>query len=119
MEFKNDLSKRLYEFAIRTILFLRNFPDPVEYKVIKYQLIKSCTSPGANYDEAQGASSRADFHNKAQISLKEIRESNYWLKIIKGISISMEYDKSELDFLIKESNELMNILGKITSKTRK
>ena len=117
MEHKNDLAKRLYSFSIDVIKYLRTISDTIEYKVIKYQLIKSATSPGANYEESQGASSRADFHNKIMISLKEMRESNYRLKIIKDIN---DDDKNiELNKLIKESSELMNILGSISAKTKK
>jgi four helix bundle protein len=118
LEFKNELAERLYRFAIDTIVFLRDLPDNNEFKVIKYQLTKSATSPGANYEEAQGASSKADFHNKIKISLKEMRESNYWLKIILGISEKHQFDRIKLEDLISESNELSNILGSISSKTR-
>ncbi len=116
MRKENDLSKRLFEFAVRVIKFLRTLPNNTEHKVIQYQLIKSSSSSGANYEESQGASSRADFSNKVFISLKEMRESNYWLRIIKAIN---ENKSEELDFLIKESEELKNILGSITTKTRR
>ena len=119
MEERNELSYRLLKFAIRTIKFLRSFPDNTEFKVIKYQLIKSCTSPRANYDEAQGASSKADFHNKVRISLKEMRESKYWLLIIEGIHKCDDSQQVELDFLMKESTELKNRLGSIANKTKK
>lgn len=85
MRKENDLSKRLFEFAVRVIKFLRTLPNYTELKVINYQLIKSSTSSGANYEESQGASSRADFSNKVFISLKEMRESNYWLRVIEAI----------------------------------
>ncbi len=52
-------------------------------KIIKYQLAKSSTSAGANYEESQAGSSKADFNNKVRIALREMRESNYWLRIIK------------------------------------
>lgn len=57
-----------------------------ELNVIKYQLTKSATSIGANYEEAQAGSSKLDFTNKVRISLREMRESNYWLRILKGIN---------------------------------
>jgi four helix bundle protein len=60
---KNDLDKRLFDFAVRVIKFLRTLPATSEYNVIKYQLTKSATSSGANYEEAQAGSSRADFTN--------------------------------------------------------
>lgn len=87
-----------------------------EYKIIRYQLIKSATSSGANYEEAQGASSRADFINKVRISLKEMRESNYWLRVIDGINEDPDL-QIQIKGLIKESDELKNILGAICSKT--
>ncbi len=115
MRKENDLSKRLFEFAVRVIKFLRTLPNYTELKVINYQLIKSSTSSGANYEESQGASSRADFSNKVFISLKETRESNYWLRVIEAI---VDHESVELRVLIKKSEELKNILGSITAKTR-
>ena len=114
---QNDLSKRLFTFSVRTIKFLRTLPYVTEYKVIRYQLIKSATSAGANYEEAQAASSKADFHNKVKIALKEMMESRYWLKIIQGIIDTEVSD--EFNFLISESDELNKILGAIALKTKK
>lgn len=111
-----DLSDRLFCFAVEVIKYLRSINNTLESKVIKNQLIKFATSAGANYEEAQGASSRIDFHNKVRISLKEMRESNYWLNIIKSADIDK---KQKLTYFINESEELKNILGKIASKTRK
>ena len=115
----NILSKRLFSFAIRVIKFLRLLPNTVEFNIVKNQLIRSSTSPGANYQEAQGAISRADFHYKIKIALKEMRESNYWLEIIRSISEIDENKITELNYLSNESIELMNILGSISYKTRK
>ena len=112
----NDLEERLFNFAVRVIKFIRTFPNSTEYKVIKYQLVKSSTSSGANYEEAQAGSSKADFTNKVRISLREMRESNYWLRIIDGIK---EVSNEELVFLIQESKELKLILGAIVNKSRK
>ncbi len=94
---------------------MRTLPNSTEYKVIKYQLAKSPTSSGANYEEAQAGSSKADFSNKTRIALREMRESNYWLRIINRI---LENKENELLFLINESNELKKILGSIVQKTR-
>jgi len=109
------LDQRLFDFAINVILFIRKLPHGKEYDVIKYQLTKSATSSGANYEEAQAASSKLDFKNKINISLREMRESSYWLKIIERIYPS---DK-ELDQLKKESEELKKILGSISSKFKR
>jgi len=110
---KSDLQERLFKFAVQVIKLIRLLPRSKEYDVISYQLIKSSTSSGANYDEAQAAVSKADFSNKIGISLKEMRESNYWIRIIVAITAQNE------DWLKmrQESSELMNILGSIYSKT--
>ncbi len=113
----NDLEKRLFDFAIRAIKYLRTLPASTEYRVVRYQLTKSSTSSGANYEEAQAGSSRADFSNKTRIALREMRESNYWLRIIQGL-IENPKDDKELNWLIQESKELKNILGSIVQKTR-
>jgi len=107
------LGKRLFDFAVRIIKFCRTLPRGKEYEIIKYQLVKSATSSGSNYEEAQGAISKPDFYNKINISLKEMRESNYWLRIIKDIK---DVD-NELQFLLNESLELKKILGSISSKS--
>jgi len=110
---KNDLQERLFKFAVQVIKLIRLLPKSKEYDVISYQLIKTSTLSGANYDEAQAAVSKADFSNKIGISLKEMRESNYWIRIIVAITAQNE------DWLKmrQESSELMNILGSIYSKT--
>ena len=110
---RNDLSERLFEFSVKVIQLIRKLPKGKEYDVIRYQLIKAATSSGANYEEAQGAVSKADFANKIGISLKEMRESNYWIRLIIAITESNENWKIQR----QESLELKNILGSIYSKT--
>ena len=115
-EKKNDLCDRLFEFAVKVIEFLKTLPYSPENKTIRTQLSKSACSSGANYEESQSGSSKADFTNKVRISLREMRESNYWLRIIKRTV--KEVDPSEIDFLITESGELKKILGSIVQKSR-
>ena len=112
----HDLCERLFEFSVSVIQFLKTLPYSPENKTIRTQLSKSACSSGANYEESQGGSSKADFVNKVRISLREMRESNYWLRIIKR-TVS-EIDNSKLDILIKESEELKKILGSIVQKGR-
>jgi len=114
----NELNERLFSFAVKTLKFISYLPNTPEFKIIRYQLAKSGTSSGANYEEAQAGSSRADFNNKVRISLREMRESNYWYRIIKS-SFEDYKNNEELVWLINESKELKNILGTIVSKTKK
>ena len=110
-----DLIDRLLDFAVDVILYCRKLDNSIENKIIKHQIIKSSTSSGANYEESQGASSNPDFINKVRISLKEMRESNYWLRIIKRTSIKDEFTE-ELNRLVDESEQLKKILGSIIQK---
>jgi len=116
MERSNDLMERLFSFSVDVIKFLRNIPDSPEARVIKHQLIKAATSGGANYEESQAGISKREFKMKVAISLKEMREANYWLRVILGVEL-IKNDK--LMYLIKESNELKLILGSIVSKIRR
>ena len=113
---ENELTQRLFKFAVRTIRFLKTLPESPEVKIIRYQLIKSSSSSGANYEEAQAGSSKADFTNKVRISLREMRESNYWLRLIKAV-VDKVYDADELEWLTNESSELKKILGSIVQKS--
>ena len=115
-EKRYDLCERLFEFAVRVIEFFKTLPYTPENKTIRTQLSKSACSSGANYEESQGGSSKADFTNKVRISLREMRESNFWLRIIKRTV--NEIDKSEIDYLITESTELKKILGSIVQNSR-
>lgn len=110
---KFDLKIRLFQFSVSVIKKVRELPNSREYQVISYQVLKSASSVGANYEEAQAAVSKPDFSNKIGISLKEIRETNYWLRILDAID-NKNIDWKELE---KESVELIKILGSIYNKT--
>ncbi len=113
---KRDLDERVFNFTIRLILFLRKLPNDIELWNIKHQLIKAVTSVGANYEEAQAASSRADFKNKLNIALKGIRETHYWIRIIGALE---KVNNDEIRELQSGAKELMLIFGSIASKVSK
>ena len=109
------IAERLFQFAVEVIKATRTLPRSKEYSVITYQLVKSASSVGANYEEAQAAVSRADFSNKVGICLKECRETHYWIRLIIEILVENEIWKP----LKKEAAELQNILGSIYTKVSK
>lgn len=113
-----NLIERLFNFAVNVLKFLKKLPRTPEMNVVRYQLAKSSTSSGANYEEAQAGSSKPDFNNKVRIALREMRESNYWLRIIKATMDENKLD-NELIPLIDESSQLKKILGSIVTKTNK
>ena len=83
---ENDLLKRTFNFGISCLKFLRKLESNPENNLIRFQLGKSCTSVGANYEESQAGSSKADFTNKVKIALREARETNYWLRVLKELN---------------------------------
>ena len=110
---ENDLKQRLFVFAIKVLRMLGKMKISKETEVIKYQLSKSATSSGANYEESQASVSKVEFRSKVSISLKEMRESNYWLRIIKELLPETE----DIEHLTQESEELAKILATIIIKS--
>lgn len=112
---ENDLLARTFTFGVNCLIFLRKLPNDPESKLIRFQLGKSATSIGANYEESQAESSKADFRNKVKIALREARESNFWLRVLEKLD---HYDSEEFKTLLNESAELKNILGAIVNHTK-
>ena len=104
-----DIDERLLEYAARIIKLVESLPNSIAGRRIGDQLLRSGTSSGANYEEAQGAESHNDFVHKLQIALKEMRESNYWLRLLARANI---ISAERLASLIDESNQLKAILSK-------
>jgi four helix bundle protein len=110
-----NLSQRLLDFAANVIKFSVKYNKTSVGRYLINQLIRSAASAGANYEEACGAESRSDFIHKMQIVLKELRESLYWLKLIKQTELSSD---GKIQELINETDELIKIIAKsvITAK---
>jgi four helix bundle protein len=104
-----DLDERLLEYAARVVKLVEAMPNTIAGRRIGDQLLRCGTSAGANYEEAQGAESKNDFVHKLQIALKELRESNYWLRLLNRTEI-MPHER--LTSIIEESTELKAILSK-------
>jgi four helix bundle protein len=116
-EKKRDIKERSFDFAVRIIKFVQKLPKSHAGHKIGGQLLEAATSTGANVEEATGGFSKKDFTYKMGIALKEARESNYWLRLIKVSDLARG---DELDYLLRESEELRKILTSIvkTSKER-
>lgn len=105
---KNDISERLYNFALSIVLLVRKLPKELAAYEIGRQLVKSGTSIAANHEEAKGAFSRDDFIYKISVAFKEARETSIWLKLLRDSKI---LNGDIVNGLIKESEEIRNILG--------
>ncbi|MBP9718863.1 MAG: four helix bundle protein [Candidatus Levybacteria bacterium] len=110
-----DIRQRSFQFGVKIVLFIRTFPKDTAGFAIGNQLIRSGTSVGANIEEGQNASSRKDFIHCLTISLKEARETEYWLKIIQETKLIIHED---LVGLLQEINELIKILTTIIKKSK-
>lgn len=113
-----DITERTFDFAFRTIKLCRflNEKYSLESNILAKQLLRSATSIGANVEEAQAGQSRADFINKMAIALKEARETNYWLRLLRKSEIA---PKEKLGEIIKESEEIKKILAAIIVSSKK
>jgi len=103
-EKKFDLEERLINFSVRIINLVEALPNTRAGNHIAGQLVRSGTAPAPNYGEAQSAESRKDFIHKIKISLKELRETKIWLKIIEHKKFARN-----LKALIGECDELISI----------
>lgn len=118
-KFKNnyDLEERTAKFGEEIIKFCRSAKrDSIALPLLS-QLVRSGTSIGANYMEANGASSRKDFANKIYISKKEAQETKHWLRML---AVYYPDDKEILRKYWQEAQEFTLIFHKIVStiKTR-
>jgi len=105
---KFDLQDRLVDWAVRIIQVCNALPNTPMGQHVCLQIMRSGTSPAANYGEAQSAESRKDFIHKLKIALKELRETHVWLQII--VKSGMVAPPEKIHPLLLETNELISIL---------
>ena len=114
-EFK-DIKLRCYSFSLSIIRLI----DSINIKQIFYslinQLLRSSTSVGANLIEARAAHSKKDFIKFYEISLKSSNETKYWLCLLRD---GLKIDKSKINNLLSEINEISRIIASIIIKLKK
>ena len=112
---KYDLEERTAKFGINVIRACRTLNRDALAKPLVNQLVRSATSVGANYMEANGASSKKDFRNKIHIVKKECQETEHWLRMI---ATAVPEKKQRARELWQECHELTLIFQKISSSLR-
>jgi len=110
-----NLEERTAKFGESVIVFCKNTAQDTINKPIINQLIRSATSVGANYMEANGASSRKDFSNKIFICKKEVQETKHWFRMMSQCNPEK---RDELRKMWQEAQELTMIFQKITNSLR-
>jgi four helix bundle protein len=113
---KFDLADRTFNFGVNIINFAKTLPADNINRPIVNQLVRSGTSIGANYSEADEANSKKDFINKIVIAKKEAKETKYWLRLV--IS-TLEQFKPTASDLFREAQELTLIFSAIVRNSKK
>lgn len=112
---KFDLEERTEKYGENIIEFVKKIPqNPITLPLIS-QAVRSATSVGANYSEADCAESKRDFIHKLSICKKESKESKHWLRMI---SKAVPHLKDKAKILWKEVNELNLIFSSIVIKSK-
>ena len=111
----DELANRLLDFAARIGKLADSLPETRLGRHVANQIIRSGTSPAPNYEEGRAAESRRDFVHKLSISLKELRETRYWLQLTVRSGLIPE---TKLVDLLDEADQLCRILGQSLATTR-
>jgi len=101
------IEERLIDFAVRVIRLCEGLPKTYAGDHISRQVLRSGTAPAPHYGEARGAESRADFVHKLRIALKELNETNIWLKMLVRARLAAS---ATIDPAIDEGRQLSRIL---------
>lgn len=110
---QNPVRTKATAFAVRIIRMCRTLRVRRVERELLSQVLKSGTSIGANISEAQNAISRAEFHSKIQIALKEAAETEYWLEVL---HTSESLSHSEYASLNDDCQQLLRILTTIAKR---
>jgi len=105
---KNEFKTRIYHWTLRLIKVMDELPRSASSQIMAAQLLRSGTSVGANYVEAQASPSRKDFANFLHHALKSANESKFWLALLRD---SGKMQKENADDLLNELSQLANVLG--------
>ena len=103
-----DLEERTAKFGEAVIDFVKPLKKDIILAPLINQLVRSATSVGANYCEADGASSKRDFRNKIYICKKEAKETKHWLRMVVRARPEL---KDQIASLWKEAQELTLIFS--------
>jgi four helix bundle protein len=109
------IAGKAYEFALEIVKLYKLLTNDKKEYVLSKQILRSGTSIGANINEAIAGQSKRDFVHKLNIALKEARETNYWLNLLKD---SDYINLVEFESLNKKCNEIIKMLTSIIITTK-
>ena len=111
-----DLRERTKQFALRIVRLFSSLPTFVAAQVMGRQVLRSGTSVGAHYREAQCARSKAEFISKIEGGLQEAEETGYWLELLAESNIVVPRRLSDLR---RETDELIAIFASVARNAKK
>ncbi|MDB5304235.1 MAG: hypothetical protein JWM97_1784 [Phycisphaerales bacterium] len=112
---ENDLRERLMRFSLRVLRLCASLPETPEGRLVRNQLIRSGTSPGAQHREASRARSRAEFISKIESAQQELDETAYWLELLERAETTRSPLLQELR---SETEELIAIFAASARKAK-
>lgn len=115
MKRENIITKKSFDFAVKTVNLYKSLVGTHKEYVLSRQLLKSGTSVGANVRESQNAESTADFIHKLSIAQKECHETIYWLDLLKSTSYLNEKEYFKMN---NDAQELLKIIRSIILTTK-
>jgi len=104
----NNVKVRSYELSLKIISFVNSLPNKRVFRIIEDQLLRAITSIGANLIEAQASSSKREFINYYQISLKSANEVKYWLSLLRD---SYSTQNKQCQELLDETTEISKMIA--------
>lgn len=113
---EKDLLPRTLFYARKIVAFYASLPSSTVAQVLGKQLLRSGTSGGANYREANQSRSRAEFLAKMGDCLKELSETDYWLELLSAENLG---DRRGCVHLLQETRELIAIFTAIIKNTKR
>ena len=111
----HTVTKKSFSFAIRIVNLYKHLTDTKKEFVMSKQLLRCGTSIGANVAESQDAQSTADFISKLSIALKEARETEYWLRLMKETDFLTD---AEFSSIVADCEEIVKMLVSIIKTTK-
>ena len=109
---KNVILEKTFAFSLKFIEVYKFLTEEKKEFILSKQLLRSATSIGANCEEADSAQSHRDFFAKMSISLKEARETRYWLRLLLASKFLKNTD------ILQECEVIIKMLSKILITAR-
>lgn len=110
----NVVVVKSYSFALRVVKLYKFLVESKKEFVLSKQVLRSGTSIGANIEEAVGSQSRKEFRAKMSVAYKEVRETRFWINLLRD---SLYLDNILSKSLLDDCDELAKIIGKILITT--